>query len=108
MVLPSTQAARQQAIYLAALLTHKISDRLTAFRYRDYGTLVSLGRADVVGVLRRAIGNRRLLVKGTFALTMYELSYHRHLMSHHELGRMCGSLLARWFRSKTLMPVRWH
>jgi NADH dehydrogenase len=105
---PSAQAARQQAIYLARLLTHKTPDLLPGFQYRDYGTLVSLGRGDAVGILRRAIGNRHLRVKGTFALAMYKLTYQRHVMGHLGLVRMCANVLARWFRSKMLMPVRWH
>jgi NADH dehydrogenase len=105
---PSAQAARQQAIYLATLLAHKAPDTLPGFQYRDYGTLVSLGRAGAVGILRRAFGIRLLHVKGPFALAMYGLTYQRHVMGHLGLVRMCGNLLARWFRSKMLMPVRWH
>jgi NADH dehydrogenase len=105
---PSAQAARQQAVYLATLLTHARPDTLPGFRYRDYGTLVSLGRAGAVGILRRAIGRRHIRVKGWVALAMYGLSYQRHVMGHLGPMRMCGNLLARWFRSKMLMPVRWH
>lgn len=105
---PSAQAARQQAIYLANLLTHKAPEGLPGFQYRDYGTLVSLGRGDAVGILRRAIGKRHLRVKGGFALAMYKLTYQRHVMGHLGPVRMCANVLARWFRSKMLMPVRWH
>jgi NADH dehydrogenase len=105
---PSAQAARQQAIYLAKLLAHKAPDTLPGFQYRDYGTLVSLGRAGAVGILRRAIGNRHVRVRGAFALAMYDLTYQRHVMGHLGLARMCGNLLARWFRSRMMMPVRWH
>lgn len=105
---PSAQAARQQAVYLARLLTHKAPDTLPGFQYRDYGTLVSLGQADAVGILRRAIGNRDVGVKGGFALAMYGLTYQRHVLGHLGPVRTCGTLLARWFRSKLMMPVRWH
>ena len=105
---PSAQAARQQAIYLAKLLTHEKPNQLPGFQYRDYGTLVSLGRGDAVGILRRAIGSRHLRVKGTFALAMYKLTYQRHVMGHLGPVRMCANVLARWVRSKMLMPVRWH
>lgn len=105
---PSAQAARQQAIYLAKLLTHDKPNQLPGFQYRDYGTLVSLGRGDAVGILRRAIGSHHLRVKGTFALAMYKLTYQRHVMGHLGVVRMCANVLARWCRSKMLMPVRWH
>jgi NADH dehydrogenase len=29
-------------------------------------------------------------------------------MGHLGLVRMCGNLLARWFRARMMMPVRWH
>ncbi|WP_036166759.1 NAD(P)/FAD-dependent oxidoreductase [Massilia sp. 9096] len=105
---PSAQAARQQAIYLANLLTHAQPDALPGFKYRDYGTLVSLGRGDAVGILRRAIGKHNVRVKGTFALAMYGLTYQRHVMGHLGPVRMAANVLARWFRSKMMMPVRWH
>ena len=105
---PSAQAARQQAVYLARLLTHRAPDTLPGFQYRDYGTLVSLGQADAVGILRRAIGNRHVRVKGGFALVMYGLTYQRHVLGHLGPLRTCGTMLARWFRSKLMMPVRWH
>lgn len=105
---PSAQAARQQAVYLAHVLAHKTPESLPGFQYRDYGTLVSLGRAGAVGILHRALGIRHLHVKGPFAIAMYGLTYQRHVMGHLGLVRMCGNLLARWFRSKMLMPVRWH
>jgi NADH dehydrogenase len=105
---PSAQAARQQAIYLANLLTHAAPESLPGFKYRDYGTLVSLGRGDAVGILRRAIGKHNVRVKGTFALAMYGLTYQRHVMGHLGPVRMAANVLARWFRSKMMMPVRWH
>jgi len=108
LVPPSAQAARQQAIYLAKLLTHSGPEQLAGFRYRDYGTLVSLGRGDAVGILRRAIGQRHVRVRGRIALALYKLGYQRHMMGQLGPLRMCGNLLANWFRSKMLMPVRWH
>jgi NADH dehydrogenase len=39
---------------------------------------------------------------------MYDLTYQRHVMGHLGPVRMVGNLLARWFRSRMLMPVRWH
>jgi NADH dehydrogenase len=30
------------------------------------------------------------------------------VMGHLGLWRMCANVLARWSRSKMLMPVRWH
>lgn len=105
---PSAQAARQQAIYLARLLTHASPESVPGFQYRDYGTLVSLGRNDAVGTLRRAIGRRHLHVKGLVALAIYKVTYQRHVMGHLGPLRMCANVLARWCRSKMLMPVRWH
>ena len=45
MIPPSAQAARQQSSFLFSLLTHAAGKTRQRFRYRDYGTLVTLGRA---------------------------------------------------------------
>ena len=108
MIPPSAQAARQQSSFLFSLLTHAAGKTRPRFRYRDYGTLVTLGRAGTVGILLRAVGRRNLRVRGAIASIMYRMTYERYVMSHVGPLRMLGHMLARWCRSKMLMPVKWH
>lgn len=108
MIPPSAQAARQQAAFLSKVLTRSGARTALRFRYRDYGTLVTLGRSGTVGILLRAVGNRKLRVRGAVASLMYRMSYERYVMSHLGWLRMLGHIVARWSRSKMLMPVKWH
>jgi len=108
MIPPSAQAARQQSGFLFALLTHAAGRTPPRFRYRDYGTLVTIGRAGTIGILLRAVGRRNLRVRGAIASIMYRMTYERYVMSHVGPLRMLGHMLARWCRSKMLMPVKWH
>ena len=108
MIPPSAQAARQQSGFLFELLTHAAGKTRPRFRYRDYGTLVTVGRAGTIGILLRAVGRRNLRVRGAIASIMYRMTYERYVMSHVGPLRMLGHMLARWCRSKMLMPVKWH
>jgi len=108
MVPPSAQAARQQAIFLAEHLLRMERKALPAFRYRDYGALVSLGPFGTVGILLRAIGNRHVRVSGAIAQWIYIWSYQRYVMSNLGAVRTLGQMLARWVLSKTATPIKWQ
>jgi len=108
MVPPSAQAARQQAIFLADHLLRLDRERLPAFRYRDYGALVSLGPFGTVGILLRAIGSRHVRVSGAIAQMIYVWSYQRYVMSNVGTWRTLGQMLARWMLSKTATPIKWQ
>lgn len=108
MIPPSAQAARQQAAFVFRQLTRPAGSAPLRFRYRDYGTLVTLGRSGTIGILLRAVGSRDLRVRGAIASLMYRMSYERYVMSKVGCLRMLGHIAARWCRSKMLMPVKWH
>jgi NADH dehydrogenase len=108
MIPPSAQAARQQAEFLAHLLSSAPGPTPPCFRYRDYGTLVTLGQSGAVGILLRAVGRHHLRVRGALATLLYRWTYERYVLTHVGLPRMLGHLLARWCRARMLMPVRWH
>ncbi|WP_165390917.1 NAD(P)/FAD-dependent oxidoreductase [Pseudoduganella lutea] len=107
MVPPSAQAARQQADFLYHLLARP-QRSAPAFRYRDHGTLVSLGRYGAVGMLRQVIGDRHVNVQGMVAKALYLVAYERYVMANLGPVRMCAQMVVRWVRSKWLMPVKWH
>lgn len=104
---PSAQAARQQSAFLFQLLT-RTGDAPRRFHYRDYGALVTLGRHGTVGILLRAIGKRDLRVKGALARMIYRMTYEGYVLANVGVAHMLGRVLARWLRSKMLMPVKWH
>ena len=92
---PRAQAAHQQASYLFKVLLARSngrSDAVTPFRYRDYGSLVSIGQSTTVGNLMGALRGARWFVEGSFARLMY-VSLH---LLHHQavLGTLRTGLLA--------------
>lgn len=102
---PRAQAAHQQASFLLRALTRHLAHRpLPQFRYRDFGSLVSLGHFSAVGHL---LGGN-LLVEGVFARFMYAFLYRMHIAALHGAPRMALDTLAHWLRRSTLPRVKLH
>ena len=92
---PRAQAAHQQADYLVTTFLrksrgHPPQDR--PYEYRDYGSLVSVGRSTSVGSLMGSLRGASWFVQGTMARLMYT---SLHLMHHRAvLGTMRTGVLA--------------
>jgi NADH dehydrogenase len=85
---PRAQVAHQQASYLVKALVARLErDPLPAFRYRDYGSLISLSSADTVGnLMGNLLGS--VNIRGWVARLMYRSLYRMHQTSLHGLFRM--------------------
>ncbi|TFW29029.1 NAD(P)/FAD-dependent oxidoreductase [Duganella callida] len=105
---PRAQVAHQQAMFLADLLSRRDGNGRPQFRYRDYGSLVSLGQQAAVGVLASALTGRRYRVGGATARVLYQLLYQKHLLQLHGALRVAAQSLADWLRARILPPVRLH
>lgn len=89
---PRAQAAHQQASHLSTALDCYLAGKpLPTFRYRDYGSLVSMGRYSTVGTLMGRLSKGSLFVDGMFAKYMYWSLHKLHQMA--VLGGF-GALLA--------------
>lgn len=92
---PRAQAAHQQADYLVTTFLrtskgHPPQGR--PYEYRDYGSLVSVGRSTSVGSLMGSLRGASWFVQGTMARIMYT---SLHLMHHRAvLGTMRTGVLA--------------
>lgn len=75
---PRAQAAHQQATMLARSMARRLQGRpLPEFRYRDYGSLVSLSRFSAVGnLMGNLTGDIRL--EGRLARLFYMSLYRQH------------------------------
>ena len=62
---PRAQAAHQEASHLYTEIRRRMrGEPLRPFKYRDFGSLVSLGEYSTVGSLMGFIGGRSLFVEG--------------------------------------------
>jgi NADH dehydrogenase len=93
---PRAQAAHQQSDFMVKQVGHVLAGRpLQEFEYRDFGSLVSLGKYSTIGSLMGSLIGRSFMVEGYFARLMYRSLYKMHEAALHGRGRTLIGLLAR-------------
>jgi NADH:ubiquinone reductase (H+-translocating) len=106
---PRAQAAHQQASHLARWLPAHIDGRkLNPWVYRDFGSLVSLGKYSTVGSLMGAISRGSLMIEGYFAGLMYLSLYKMHEYALHGFAKVTLDTLARVITRRTQPHVKLH
>ena len=106
---PRAQAAHQQADRLFRNLVARLDQRpMRAFRYRDFGSLVSLGEHSTVGSLMGALVGGRLFIEGLFARMMYISLHKMHEYALHGAGRVVMDTVARLFSRSGEPRVKLH
>lgn len=106
---PRAQVAHQQAKFLLRNLSKIVRRQpLPAFRYRDFGSLVSLGTLSAIGNLMGALAGRNLSVAGSLARLMYVTMYKRHEMAIHGLPSTILETLARSISAKKGARIKLH
>jgi NADH dehydrogenase len=108
---PRAQAAHQQADYLLKTFVGQAAGQPPPhdpYVYRDYGSLVSIGRETTVGSLMGSLRGASLFVEGFMARIMY---MSLHLMHHKAvLGSLRTGLMAlgRFLIRRTTPIVKLH
>jgi NADH:ubiquinone reductase (H+-translocating) len=93
---PRAQAAHQMAEFMVKQLNDRLAGRpLRTFAYRDFGSLVSLGKFSTVGSLMGFLVGRSFFVEGYFARLMYRSLYKMHEAALYGGGRTLLGLLGR-------------
>ena len=106
---PRAQAAHQEASHLyVQLQRHMAGQELQPFRYRDFGSLISLGRYSTVGSLMGFVVGRDFRVEGWFARLMYRSLYKMHEYALSGGRRRIFSFLARGMSRRSEPPVKLH
>jgi NADH:ubiquinone reductase (H+-translocating) len=91
---PRAQAAHQQASFMVKQIRAVLEKRaLGEYRYRDFGSLVSLGKYSTVGSLMGFIVGKSMFIEGHFARLMYRSLYKMHEAALHGGGRTLLSLV---------------
>ena len=106
---PRAQAAHQQASHMLKQLRARLDSRpLTDFRYRDFGSLVSLGDYSTVGSLMGFLVGKSMFIEGYFARLMYRSLYKMHEHALHGGWRMALNTLSRSFSRGAEPRVKLH
>lgn len=107
---PRAQAAHQQASMLFKTVKCRIAGKkeLPKFTYRDYGSLVNLGKYSTVGSLMGTLSGGSLFIEGTFARLMYQSLYKMHLMALHGFWSTALQTLARMITRRSESQVKLH
>jgi len=106
---PRAQAAHQQASHLARQLPLHIAGKpIAPFVYRDFGSLVSLGRYSTIGSLMGFLVGRSFLVEGLFARLMYRSLYTMHEVAVQGSRRTLFGSLGRGLSHRGEPQVKLH
>jgi NADH:quinone reductase (non-electrogenic) len=106
---PRAQAAHQQASHLVRAMERRLrGEALAPFRYRDFGSLVSLGEYSTVGTLMGFVSGKSMRVEGWFARLMYISLYKMHLLALHGFVGVALDTLSRALKRSTEPQVKLH
>jgi NADH dehydrogenase len=106
---PRAQAAHQQASHLVRQLRRRLAGQpLEPFKYRDFGSLVSLGHYSTVGSLMGFITGRKMLIEGFVAKLMYRSLYKMHETAVHGFWKTFLDTLSRLLNRRTEPHVKLH
>jgi NADH:ubiquinone reductase (H+-translocating) len=106
---PRGQAAHQQASHLARQLPRRIAGMpVKEWRYRDFGSLVSLGQYSTVGNLMGKLVGGNLFIEGIFAGLMYKSLYKMHQLALHGVTKVTLDTIARLITRRTEPVVKLH
>ncbi len=107
---PRAQSAHQQASMLIKTVKKRINglSNIPNYTYRDYGSLVNLGRYTTVGSLMGAISGGSLFIEGMIASMMYKSLYQMHLVALHGFVSVFFQTISRMIARRTEPHVKLH
>ena len=111
LVPPRAQAAHQQASMLYKSIKSKVlkpNKALANYVYKDYGSLVNLGRYSTVGNLMGSLLGGSMFVEGLIARLMYLMLYQMHLSALHGVVSVIFRLLGKIISRRTEARVKLH
>jgi NADH dehydrogenase len=106
---PRAQSAHQQSTHLAKMLPRRLAgEPLRPFVYRDFGSLVSLGKFSTVGSLMGGLTRGSIMIEGYFAKLMYISLYKMHELALHGFVKVALDTMARILTRRTEPHVKLH
>ena len=109
LVPPRAQAAHQQASHVYQQIRRRFAGKpLKAYHYKDFGSLVSLGKFSTVGNMMGGLIGKNLMIEGYFAKVMYLSLYKLHELAIHGFLKTSLYTLARMITKQTNPTVKLH
>jgi NADH dehydrogenase len=106
---PRAQSAHQQASHLYRMLPRRLrGEAVRPFEYRDFGSLISLGKFSTVGSLMGGITRGSVMIEGFFAKIMYLSLYKMHEFALHGFTKVFLDTLARIITRRTEPHIKLH
>ena len=106
---PRAQAAHQQASHMVKQMRRILHGKpLLPWRYRDFGSLVSLGKFSTVGNLMGSLTGGNIWLEGWFARMMYLSLYKMHELALHGFWKTALDTVARLITRRTEPHVKLH
>jgi len=106
---PRAQAAHQQATHMWLQIKRRLANQpLKPYRYRDFGSLVSLGKFRTVGNMMGGLIGKSLMIEGYFAKLMYLSLYKLHELAIHGTLKTTLFTLSRMITKQTNPTVKLH
>jgi NADH:ubiquinone reductase (H+-translocating) len=106
---PRAQAAHQQASHLLAQFKRLLRGQpIKPYCYKDFGSLVSLGKFSTIGSMMGGLIGNNLMIEGAFAKLMYLSLYKMHELALHGWIKVSLDTLARLITRRTEPHVKLH
>ncbi|MHB1216471.1 MAG: NAD(P)/FAD-dependent oxidoreductase [Thiobacillus sp.] len=106
---PRAQAAHQQASMLAQSICRRFRGQpLPEYVYRDYGSLVALGRFSTVGNLMGGLTGGSIMIEGTLARLVYWSLHKMHQIALHGWFKTALSTYAHFISTPTRARIKLH
>jgi len=106
---PRAQAAHQMASHMVGQINARLDGaKLKPFKYRDFGSLVSLGQYSTVGNLMGFAVGRSMFIEGYFARMMYRSLYAMHLAALHGRRSTLWQMILDTFVRRPEPSVKLH
>jgi NADH dehydrogenase len=87
---------------------HLRGEPLRPYAYRDFGSLISLGKFSTIGSLMGAVTRGSVMIEGLFAKMMYISLYKMHELALHGFTKVFLDTLARIITRRTEPHIKLH
>lgn len=106
---PRAQAAHQQASMLVKSICRKLRGKpLPEYEYRDYGSLVALGRFSPVGNLMGTLTGGSIMIEGVMARLVYWSLHKMHEIALHGWVKTALTTYAHFISTPTRARIKLH